>query len=308
MKLVIILLGLVCFVLICYLLLMQHQIRNITKELEANRQESYNKQIRVQLFNQDLTELAKECNYNLDYQTDCKRQSQRQEQITKQSVSDIAHDLRTPLTVIKGNLQLLKQENTLGEKELGYLQICETKADELKTMVDEFFELALLESDTAAAELTPVNITSLLLNIILEYESLIREHNLTPSLALPEKTLLVQGNTQMLERIFGNLLGNIFKYARESFSVTLKEETQYCMVEFANSILDVHTIDVSHLFHRTYMGDSARNKPGTGLGLYIVKLLAEKQGAIVSAEIKENQLVIQLKIKKVRETKEFFRN
>ena len=308
MKIVIVIVSLICFILICYLTTLKRQIRNITNELKTNRQESYNKQIRVQLFDWDLTELAKECNYNLDYQTDCKRQSQRQEQITKQSVSDIAHDLRTTLTVIKGNLQLLRQENTLGEKELEYLQICETKADELKSLADDFFELALLESDTAAAKLTPVNITSLLLNTILEYESLIRKHNLTPSLALPEKTLLVQGNTQMLERIFGNLLGNIFKYACDSFSVTLKEEPQYCIAEFANPIMDIHTIDVSQLFHRTYMGDSARNKPGTGLGLYIVKLLAEKQGAAVSAEIKENQLVIQLKIKKVIETKEFFRN
>lgn len=308
MKITIVILSLVCFILICYLTFIKSQIRNITKELKSNRHEAYNKQIRVQLFDHDLTELTKECNYNLDYQTDCKRKSQHQEQLTKQSISDIAHDLRTPLTVIKGNLQLIQHQNTLGEKELGYLQICATKAEELKSMVDEFFELSLLESDTSTPELVSVNITSLLLNTILEYESLIREHNLTPALTLPEKTLMVQGNVQMLERIFGNLLGNIFKYASEEFSITLKEDSKYCIIEFANPITDIPTIDVTHLFDRTYMADTARNKPGTGLGLYIVKLLAEKQEAEVSAQIKKNQLIITIKLKKRMENKEFFRN
>ena len=308
MKILLVILSLVCFLLICYLILMKSQIRNITNELKANRQESYNKQIRVQLFDRDLTELTKECNHNLDYQADCKRKAAHQEQITKQSISDIAHDLRTPLTVVKGNLQLLKQNFILGEKELGYLELCESKADELKSMADDFFELSLLESDTSPPDLMPMSLTSLLMNTILEYESLIREHDLTPSLTFPEKNLMILGNPQMLERTFGNLLGNIFKYAKKEFSVTLLEKEKDCIVEFANSVSDVSAIDVSHLFDRTYMADSARNKSGTGLGLYIVKLLTEKQGAEVSAEIRKEQLIIRIKLKKIMENKEFFRN
>lgn len=298
MKLTLIMLILLCLLLFCYVTFLKRQIRNITSELKANRQESYNKQIRVQLFDRDLTELTKECNYNLDYQTACKRKAHQQEQLSKQSISDIAHDLRTPLTVIKGNLQLIKREGTLGTNELQYLEICETKTEELKIMVNDFFELSMLESDNFDVELTSVNITSLLLNLILEHEILIREHGLTPILNLPEKTLLVQGNAQLLERIFSNLLGNIFKYAKEEFSVALKEDENFCIVEFSNPADDTATIDILHLFDRTYMADISRSKPGTGLGLYIVKLLAEKQGAEVSAQIRKNQLVIKLKLKK----------
>lgn len=301
MIILVILLSLVCVILFCYLLMLKHQMRNVTEELKANRQESYNKQIRVQLFDQDLTNLTKECNYNLDYQTQCKRKAQHQEQVTRQSISDIAHDLRTPLTVVKGNLQLLKREGTLGEKEQRYLQICEAKTEELKYMVDEFFELSMLESDNSEIELAAVNLTTLLFDVVLEHEILIRENDLKPTLDLPEKTLLVQGNAQILTRIFGNLLGNIFKYAREEFSISLKEDEQACTVEFANPVSDSHNIDVTHLFDRTYMADVSRNKPGTGLGLYIVKVLAEKQGAAVSARIEKRQLVIAVKLKKIEE-------
>lgn len=301
MTVAIVILSLVSFTLLAYLVLLKGQIRNVSKELKANRNESYNKQIRIQLFDKDLTELTKECNLNLDYQTDLKRKAAHQEQTTKQSISDIAHDLRTPLTVVKGNLQLMKRDGNLGDKELNYLQICEAKAEELKHMVDEFFELSLLESDVSTPELTPINITSLLLNVILEHEILIREHNLTPELVLPEKTILVQGNAQMLERIFGNLLGNIFKYAKDSFSLRLIDQEDDCTVEFANAVTANHNIDPQHLFDRTYMADSSRNKPGTGLGLYIVKLLAEKQGATVTADILKNELVISIKLNKTKE-------
>ncbi|MBQ4524043.1 MAG: HAMP domain-containing histidine kinase [Lachnospiraceae bacterium] len=298
MKTAIIILSLICLFLFCYLILMKREIRNISRELKLNRQESYNKQIRVQLFDRDLTELTKECNYNLDYQTDCKRKAAHQKQTLKQAISDIAHDLRTPLTVVKGNLQLIKREGSLGAKEQQYLKVCATKTEELKYMIDEFFELSMLESDNSSVELTSVNITSLLLNVILEHEILIREHGLAPKLDLPEKTIFVQGNSALLERIFGNILGNIFKYAKEQFSVQLKEEDSYCIIEFSNPSSDIHNINVVHLFDRTYMTDASRQKPGTGLGLYIVKLLAEKQGAEVFAEIRKNELVIVIKLKK----------
>lgn len=298
MKIIIIVLSLICFGLLCYLLLIKKQIRDITGELKENRKEGYNKQARVQLFDRDLTELTKECNYNLDYQTRLKRKNRIQEETSKRAISDIAHDLRTPLTVVKGNLQLMEQEGNLGEKEQQYLQVCEAKTEELKYMVNEFFELSMLESDTSVAEISVVNITSLLMNVILEHELLIREQGLTPKLNLPEKNLLVQGNDKLLERIFENLLGNIFKYAKEQFSVSLIEETDCCKVEFSNPIEKENTIDVEHIFDRTYMADCSRHKTGTGLGLFIVKLLAEKQGAKVYARKTEDWLTISLELKK----------
>lgn len=298
MKIIIIVLSLICFGLLCYLLLIKKQIRDITGELKENRKEGYNKQARVQLFDRDLTELTKECNYNLDYQTRLKRKNRIQEETSKRAISDIAHDLRTPLTVVKGNLQLMEQEGNLGGKEQQYLQVCEAKTEELKYMVNEFFELSMLESDTSVAEISVVNITSLLMNVILEHELLIREQGLTPKLNLPEKTLLVQGNDKLLERIFENLLGNIFKYAKEQFSVSLIEETDCCKVEFSNPIEKENTIDVEHIFDRTYMADCSRHKTGTGLGLFIVKLLAEKQGAKVYARKTEDWLTISLELKK----------
>lgn len=298
MEIVIIVLALVATGLLLYLILLKKEIRKIAGELKKNRQEAYNKQIRIQLLDRDLTTLTKECNYNLDYQTECKRRAQRQEEISKQAISDIAHDLRTPLTVVKGNLQLLRREGSLGEKECQYLQICEAKTEELKYMTDEFFELSMLESDTSKADMTTVNITSLLLDMVLEHESLIREHELTPDIEIPERTVLVQGNPQLLERIFGNLMGNILKYAQGAFTLRVNELEEACIVEFSNPIEAADKLEPAHLFERSYMADASRTRPGTGLGLYIVKLLAEKQGAEVTARTTRRELIIRIKLKK----------
>lgn len=296
MMIAIMILSLVCLLLLIYLLLLKRQMQRLTAELKENRNEDYNKQLRVQLFDKDLDRLTTELNYNLDYQTDLKRKSLHQEQASRQAISDIAHDLRTPLTVVKGNLQLMEREGSLSEKDREYLRICHNQTEDLKRMVDEFFELSILESDDTSVELSQINLTSLLLNVILEHEILIREKGLTPELNLPDKTLMIQGNVQYLERMFGNLLNNICKYAKDTFSLSLKETGDTCIVEFANPIED-DTIDVSKLFDRTYMADASRSKPGTGLGLYIVKLLATKQKAKVIAEMKDSQLVFMIEFK-----------
>lgn len=301
MKLAIILISLACLILFIYLLVMKRELRNVTREMRENRKDAYNKQIRVTLFDRDLTRLTEECNYNLDYQTECKRQLMHQDKVIKQAVSDIAHDFRTPLTVIKGNLQLLQREGKFTEREQRYLQVCEAKSEELKYMVDDFFELSILETDDSVVQLNQVDITSLLMNAVLEHEVLIREQELIPQIKLPERTIFVKGNSKLLERIFDNLLGNIVKYAKETFSLRICEEEQICIVEFSNPIDDQNEVDPEHLFCRSYKADGSRSKPGAGLGLYVVKLLAEKQEAEVSAFRTKDDLVIQLKLNMIQE-------
>lgn len=282
--------------LLCYLLLLKKQMRSMTDELKKSRQMSYNKQISVQLFDRSLNELAKEMNRNLDFQAECKKKAFRQEEAVKRAVSDIAHDLRTPLTVVKGNLQLIDREGTLGEKERGYLRICENKTDELKGMADAFFELSLLESDTLEPEMGAVEITKLLFQMVLEREGLIQERKLIPRLEIPEKTILVRGNRQMLERMFNNLFHNILKYAEGTFSIRLKTVGQDCEVKFTNSVAAADSVDTAHIFDRAYKADASRHRQGAGLGLYIVKLLAQKQGAVAEASVEAGELCITIKL------------
>ncbi len=285
-----------CAGLLMYIFALKRQIKDFQKELSFTRKKTYNRQLQMSLFDRDLTGLAAEMNQNLDYQKQLKLQAERSEEKLKQSVSDIAHDLRTPLTVIKGNLQMMDQDSRMSEKSRRYLSICQDKTEVLKNMVDDFFELSVLESDHIPAKLLDVDATKLLVQFVVDHEAVIREHHLVPDIRLPEKSVIVPLDEQMFSRMLSNLLNNVIKYAADSFCLTMEvkesPKEQVCEIAFSNNMQVDSDLDVEHLFERTYRGSQERRGSGAGLGLYIVKLLAEKQGAEVFAKRKKDELIV----------------
>ncbi len=294
-----IILALTALALAVRISVIRREMRNIKKELILTRDKNYNRQLTVTLIDKSLSEMTAEINRNLDYQKALKYKTEKAELSLRQSVSDIAHDLRTPLTAIKGNIQLLEREEQLSPRSRDYLRICAEKADAMKAMADDFFELSVLESDNSSAQLEKTDITALLMQFIADNEGVIRTHNLTPEIIFPEKSIFVMADRMMLTRMLGNLLNNVIKYANNSFTISL-EENDSCVLTFSNSVPSDRVFDTDMLFERTYRGDKARQGGGAGLGLYIVKLLAEKQNAQVSAEKTGNILSMRIVFNIVR--------
>ena len=286
-----VLLSILCLSLLTVLIVIKGNIRNVTAELVRTREKDYDRQIRVSLSDRDLEHMAAELNRNLDHQKELKLETEAARKQLEQSVSDIAHDLRTPLTVVKGNLQLLSGEK-LSPEGRRYLEVSSRKADTLKSMVDEFFELSVLESDDRAAELKNVDIVAFLMQFILDHETMIRDRGLTPEIDLPERAVFVNANEELLSRVFSNLLTNICKYAKESFSISVSAEEG--RVTLSNRISSSDDIDAGHIFDRTYRADKARREGSAGLGLYIAKLLMERQGGSISAEVREGRIIFSL--------------
>ncbi len=287
-----IVLFLLCVWLVVYIFRLKAGMKGIKDELVLTRDKEYNRQLTVDLMDDNLSEMTAEMNRNLDYQKKLKEKSEAAELSLKQSVSDIAHDLRTPLTVISGNLQMLKKECELSPAAMEYIRASEDRCRALKVMADDFFELSVLESDYSAATLEKVSFTNELMQFIVDNEAVIRANNLEPEVVFPEKTVFIMADRVLLSRMLGNLLNNVIKYAKDSFSIVLSENKDECIVTFSNQIDGERVIDTTQLFERTYRADKARSGSGAGLGLYIVKLLAEKQNAKVFAKVENNILSI----------------
>lgn len=306
-----------CVWLLIYIGRMKRELRNIKNELEATMDKSYNRQVSVDLFDRDLSDMTKQLNKNLDYQKQLKLEAEKAEKSIRQSVSDIAHDLRTPLTVMKGNLQMLRMEEELSSKGNRYLDMCVQKADEMREMADDFFQLSVLESDLEEVELRRVDMTEQLLQFLVTQEAVIRTKGLEPEVIFPQKSIFVLADEKLLCRMFENLLNNVLRHAQgESFQIRMEEtgpkpgaleaagkreahadalgatRAEECIVTFANTVEAPENLEVQALFERTYRGNKARSGGGAGLGLYIVKLLSQKQKGRVSARIKENILEI----------------
>ena len=275
----IIILFIAVIILSLRLFLLRRNIRSISKELENTLSPDYNRQLKIDLSDHELNNLAVIINKNLDEQKKLKLKEERSRRQLEQSVADIAHDLRTPLTVVKGNLQLLNSES-LSEKGRQYLDVSTKKTEALKNMVDEFFELSVLESDPTPARLETIDLTAFLTEFLIDHEELIRSHSLEPEIQLPGKEITVRANREMLQRVFENLISNILKYANDSFFIKLADNGT---ITVGNKLKDGVYIDTDHIFDRTYRADKARSSGSAGLGLYIAKLLMEKQNGTITA-------------------------
>ena len=296
----IVVLAIALIVILLWLILIKKNIRELRQELLKTREEAYNRQIKVTLVDNEIEALAAEINKNLDYQKNLKLETENSRRQLEQSISDIAHDLRTPLTVVKGNLQMLEKED-LTKEGREYLDISRRKADTLKGMVDEFFELSVLESENRPVELCKLDATAFLSEIIVENETLIRSHNLVPEITFPEKSIFIKANKEMLSRVFSNLIGNIFKYAEESFELSIEEEGQEslreksrCRIRIGNRVENPNDIDIDHIFDRTYRADKARSDGSAGLGLYIARLLVIKQKGSIEAKLEDGKLIFDI--------------
>lgn len=293
-----IVLFLLCVRLIIYIARLRRNMNDIKNELILTRDKGYDRQLTVDLLDNSLSDMATELNRNLDYQKKLKEKSEAAELDLKRSVSDIAHDLRTPLTIISGNLQMLSREAEFSPVAMEYIRTSQEKCAAMKTMADDFFELSVLESDTSIVPTEKVNMTNELMQFIADNESVIRNNSLVPDIIFPEKSVFVMADRILLSRMLGNLLNNVAKYAEGGFGIHLAEEDNSVSVIFSNAVSEDRQIDTERLFDRTYRADKARSGSGAGLGLYIVKLLAEKQEAQVLAYKKDRKLYIGVRFKK----------
>ena len=288
-----VILSLLVIYLLIKVITMKSSIRNIRRELAKTKEENYNRQIRTTLNDRDVEKLAVEINENIDYQKNLKLESAGSRRQLEKSISDIAHDLRTPLTVVKGNLQMMRNEN-LSDKGREYLDISFKKVDTLKEMVDEFFEMSVLESDQNAPPLRKIDVPVFLSEFIIENEVLIREKNLTPNISLPEKSIYIKADSKSLSRVFSNIFGNIYKYAKGGFDAGVEVADGSCVITIANEVSNPEEIDINRIFDRTYRADKARTAGGAGLGLYIAKLLVEKQKGSIEAKLEADKLKFEI--------------
>lgn len=285
-----------CMMLVVYLLALKRQMRNITDELDRTAKHSYNRLVRIPLFDNDLNSLTSAINREIDDRKRMKIKSEETEKALRQAISDIAHDLRTPLSVIKGELQIMNSNSDNDPEQKSYIDVCIRKTDELKNMADGFFELALLESRDECPEMKRINLTNLLMQFIAENEGLIRLNSLEPEIIFPDSTVFAMGDEEYLKRILGNLLGNVIKYSSGSFTLRLTDNGE---ISIANPVGNAEAIDTERIFDRSYRADPSRKSGSAGLGLYIVRLLCDKISAEASASADTNSLTVTIKLRPV---------
>lgn len=204
----------------------------------------------------------------------------------KNAVTNISHDLRTPLTAICGYLDLLEQEEK-SEKAGQYLDVIRNRTEMLIQLTEELFHYSVILSRDHNTAIEPVSINKALEESIAAFYTALNEKGITPKIQMPGKAVIRMLDRFALARVFSNLLNNAIKYSDGDLDITLSERGS---VTFTNTASGLNEVQVGRLFDRFYTVEAARKS--TGLGLAIARTLVEQINGTISAEYSENKLSI----------------
>ena len=208
----------------------------------------------------------------------------------KEAVTNISHDLRTPLTAICGYLDLLEREEK-SENTARYLSLIENRVDAMKQLTEELFRYSVILS-TGDLVLEPVCVNGVLEESIAAFYGALTSRDIQPEIHITENRIERQLNREALGRVFSNILNNALKYSDGDLAITLRDDGD---IIFSNTASGLNEVQVGKLFDRFFTVEAARNS--NGLGLSIAKTLVEQMGGSIFAELDKKKLSIRIQFK-----------
>lgn len=270
--------------------MMQKSMDEICSCLSEHLSSDTNQLITVSSSDKHVRHLASEIAKQLTELRRQRRQYISGDRELKEAVTNISHDLRTPLTAICGYLELLEAEE-MTDNTRRYVEQISNRTEALKALTEELFRYSVISS-VSALSYEKVNVGRVLEETLISFYGAFEQKNITPNISLPEGVIIRSLDKSALSRIFGNIISNAVKYSDGDFSVTMTDAGE---ITFSNMASELSSVDVGKLFDRFYTVDSARKS--TGLGLSIAKLLTERMGGCIAADYKGNTLSITLSFK-----------
>ena len=284
--------GLICVLALCvltlliYLLILRSSIREVAEELEEKLRTDTNTLISISTGDSSVQLLASRINAQL--------QALRKERLKLQTgndelttaVTNISHDLRTPLTAICGYLDLLEQEPQ-SEKSGRYLAVIRERTDAMCSLTEELFRYSVITATADELDMQAVRLNDILEQSLAGFYGALSARGITPEIRMPEAAVIRELDAAALRRIFDNILSNAVKYSDGDLTIRLRPDGS---VTFSNRASSLSRVQAERLFDRFYTVETARNS--TGLGLSIAKLLTEKMGGTITAEYESGHLQI----------------
>ena len=278
-------LALTVLVLLVKLLLLRRSLDEIARQLGERLSRDTNNPMFLSIRDVHARKLASELNIQLK---ELRRQRQKYQQgdvELKNAVTNISHDLRTPLTAIRGYLDLLGRED-LPDSVRRYLEQVENRMEAMTKLTEELFRYSLAADEPELA-LEATDLRRVLEESMVSFYANLSQRGITPEISLPEAPVVRALNPSAVGRIFGNIISNALKYSGGDFAVTLDENGT---AVFSNTARGLDPVSAAQLFDRFYTVETGQGS--TGLGLSIARLLTERLGGTIQAEYREERLYI----------------
>jgi len=289
-------LAAVVVILIIYIAALIRETKRMSSQLERRLLEKTPEPISLETVSGGLNRLAENINLCLQAEENLRLESYREEKRVREMTANISHDLRTPVTAIRGYLQLIEKDS-LTDGQMEKLRIAQKHTDELAKLIEYFFEYSSLAS--GEPELSPkrVNLTNLTASLLAGFVDSFEEKGIDVDFK-ENSSVFCMADEEMTRRIIHNLIKNCLQHSAGNVAVSLFVEDDKSYISFLNPVLPEAELDAEAIFDRFVTFDKARNKSG-GLGLAIVKLLAGQMGGVATAALANGCLEIRVGLPRV---------
>lgn len=277
--------------------LSRSEVKHMAEELRKINGSKTVAFVRLSRPNRRLERLAVEINRTIAQKQRAEAQYQRMEQERRESIANISHDLRTPLTSVIGYLQLLDDEALPENERRRYQEIVRSRAKDLSLLVAGLFDLSRLQAGEYGFELTSVSLPNILCEMAASFYPEFTARGIEPSLDIENTAPPVVADENAVRRVFSNLIHNALKYSGGSIRIVLKMDGGYIVTSFTNDAPQLTEEDTQRLFERFYTAERMRSGRNTGLGLAITRQLVEKMGGEIDAYLAEGKLTIRIRWK-----------
>jgi len=290
---------------ISFLLLQEQAIRYIG-EISDAMEEIADGNLNIQLEikgDDEFSQMASLLNQMAGDIADLMDRERESERSKNELITNVAHDLRTPLTSVIGYLELLKNETTVlpQEKREHYVKITYQKAKHLERLIEDLFGFTKLNYGKISMNVTRVDILQLLTQLLDEFYPMFAEHDMHYEIYSNVRTIPMNGDGNLLARLFENLISNAVKYGKEGkiVHVYARLEEQVVTISVVNYGYVISKEDLAHIFDKFYRVDQSRTSStgGTGLGLAIAKNIVELHGGIMEARSDLDGTVFEVRLR-----------
>lgn len=292
MNILVAILIIIIFILIIYLFLLKKEIKRISYNLDEILSIDSNKILHGEFSNKELNELLLKINKMITYVRYKELDLERKNKSLKKEITNITHDLRTPLTSSLGYIDLILKSNLSKEEQERELKIVENRLLRLEELINSFFEFSIITTDNKKIDMEQTNLVAVAEECISHYYDDFTREKRKVVFVNDIKKYNILSNAEILKRIIDNLISNSLKHSNSDLIIKLSEKNDI-RLSFENDIVDTN-IDIEHIFDEFYTSDISRTKGNTGLGLAIAKEFTEMLGGNISANKLKNKLIIKI--------------
>ncbi|WP_024858612.1 sensor histidine kinase [Ruminococcus albus] len=274
--------------LVCKILIMRRSAREITDEIRDRLTSDTNTPITITSHDRRMQELAIQINRQLKDLRKEYLQYHHGNTELKTAITNISHDIRTPLTAIAGNLYMIGKTDDISEIR-EYISTIEERTETMKQLTEELFRYSVILSDEGEQDTEEVYVNQVLEESIGGFYPVLTKRGIIPQIDITDISIVRNMRRSDLARVFSNLLNNALKYSDGDLEITLTDKGE---ITFTNTAKDLSAVEVEQLFDRFYTVEVARNS--TGLGLSIARTLVDRMGGTITADYDEDRLMIKI--------------